>query len=100
MMNGLKMLDPVKVYHIAGLLTHTKFTDFSGSPIEVVRQFESLVTGNNVTTIAQAIHVPEEDLELFVNETQPCLRNITMNAIQKNTINDTQTIVDSFWNKW
>ena len=99
-MNGLKMLDPVTVYHIAGLLSHTKFTDFSGSPVEVVRQFESLVTENNVTTIAQAINVPEVDLELFLNETEPCVRNITMNAIQKNTINDTQAILDSFWNKW
>ena len=94
------MLDPVTFYHIAGLLSHTKFTDFSGSPVEVVRQFQSLVTENNVTTIAQAINVPEEDLELFLNETEPCLRNITMNAIQNNTINDTQSLLDSFWNKW
>ena len=99
-MNGLKMLDPVTVYHIAGFLSHTKFTDFSGSPVEVLRQFESLLTENNVTTIAQAINVPEEDLELFLNETQPCLRNITMNAIQNNTINDIQAVLDSFWNKW
>ena len=99
-MNGLKMLDPVTVYQIAGLLSHTKFTDFSGSPVEVLRQFESLLTENNVTTIAQAINVPEEDLELFLNETQPCLRNITMNAIQNNTINDIQAVLDSFWNKW
>ena len=94
------MLDPVTFYHIAGLLSHTKFTDFSGSPVEVVRQFQSLVTEINVTTIAQAINVPEEDLELFLNETEPCLRNITMNAIQNNTINDTQSLLDSFWNKW
>ena len=93
------MLDPVTIYHISIYLATLNETFYTGNPSEVLQQLQLFSTENSITTIAKNVKVPELDVELFFNETIPCLRNITTNAIRNND-NNTKAILETFWNNW
>ena len=94
------MLDPVTIYHIGIYLATLNKTFYTGNPSEVLQQLQSLSTEPSITIIAKNVKVPELDVELFFNETIPCLKNITTNAIRNKNINNTKAILVSFWNNW
>ena len=94
------MLDPVTIYHISAYLATLNETFYKGNPNEVIQHLQSLSTMESITTIAKGVKVPELDVELFFNETIPCLKNITVNANRNNKISNTKAILESFWNNW
>ena len=94
------MLDPVTIYHITVYLATLNETFYKGNPSEVIQHLQSLSTMKSISTIAKDVKVPELDVELFFNETIPCLKNITMNAFRNNKISNTKAILESFWNNW
>ena len=94
------MLDPVTIYHITVYLATLNETFYKGNPSEVIQHLQSLSTMKSISTIAKDVKVPELDVELFFNETIPCLKNVTMNAIRNKKISNTKAVLESFWNNW
>lgn len=92
-------LSPELLFQIAGLLVETGYLNITTHPLELIQTFQCY-SENYITIISQQISQSPENVELFFNQTVPCMKSITLEAERKRKLNDTRVVLESFWDRW
>ena len=93
------MLSPQLVLQIATSLVAKGYLDITAPPEELIQAFEYF-TKYNITSIIHDIQQSKEHVELFFNETLPCMKNVTQEAVNDNKLEDTVYVLNLFWDRW
>ena len=93
------MLSPHLVLQIATSLVAKGYLDITSPPVELIQAFE-YYTKYNITSIIHDIQQSKKHVEMFFNETLPCMKNVTQEAVEDNTLEDTVYVLNLFWDKW
>ena len=86
-------------FEVAILLMKTHYFNVTTQAIELYYTFQYLQE-NYISIISEETKLPPATVELFFNQTLPCMKNITLKADRDGKKNDNDYLLKSFWNKW
>lgn len=86
-------------FQVASLLIDTGYFNITTQAIELYNTFLYLQE-NYISIISEVTKLPRATLELFFNQTLPCMESITVKADRDGKINDNDYLLMSFWSIW
>ena len=86
-------------FQVASLLIDAGYFNITTQAIVLYNTFQYLQE-NYISIISEETKLPLATVELFFNQTLPCMESITVKADHDGKKNDNGYLLKSFWNMW